>query len=189
MIYTEPDDAIARADLEKLRPLKLKEDPFADLVISRETRDILLGSVGSFFGRTDAATDQSVEIASAPDNQTGLNILLHGAPGSGKSMTAQCLADYVKRPLLPLSSGRIGGTAEQMEKDLTETFQLAQEWDCIMLIDDADLYLAERERSDILRNSIVTGTLLIGSHVPTESHETNIDVVLSRALENYQGRF
>lgn len=36
----------------------------------------------------------------------GLVILLHGEPGVGKTTTAECVAEYTKRPLFALTCGK-----------------------------------------------------------------------------------
>ena len=36
----------------------------------------------------------------------GVIILLHGVPGVGKSSTAECVAEYTKRPLLAITCGQ-----------------------------------------------------------------------------------
>lgn len=54
-------------------------------------------------------------------------------------------------------SGDLGLTAESVEDALQEKFHLAQVWDCILLLDEADVFLAERSAQDIKRNSLVSG--------------------------------
>ncbi|KAI1268650.1 hypothetical protein F5Y18DRAFT_424012 [Xylariaceae sp. FL1019] len=80
----------------------------------------------------------------------------HGAPGVGKTTTAECVADYFKRPLFQLTCGDLGMWAEQVEKALQETFQLASRWGCILLLDEADVFLSARTPTDLLRNSLVS---------------------------------
>ncbi|KAL8919436.1 MAG: hypothetical protein Q9172_004978 [Xanthocarpia lactea] len=63
----------------------------------------------------------------------GLVVLLHGVPGVGKT-----------------------STAESVEGALEDIFHLAQLWDCILLLDEADVFLAERSAQDIKRNSLVS---------------------------------
>ncbi|KAL6856545.1 P-loop containing nucleoside triphosphate hydrolase protein [Trichoderma novae-zelandiae] len=45
----------------------------------------------------------------------GLIILLHGAPGTGKTSTAECVAELCKRPLYPITCGDLGTTAVEVE--------------------------------------------------------------------------
>lgn len=97
----------------------------------------------------------------------GLVILLHGAPGVGKTSTAECVADTTKRPLFPITCGDIGDTACEVETNLESSFQLAHKWGCVLLLDEADIFLQKRDKADIKRNSIVS--------------------VFLRALEYYSG--
>ncbi|KAL2370048.1 hypothetical protein RJ035_006777 [Blastomyces gilchristii] len=86
----------------------------------------------------------------------GLIILLHGAPGVGKTSTAKCIASQLKRPLLPITCGDIGTTAQTAEATLEFFCVLAHRWRCVLLLDEADVFLAKREKGDIIRNSLVS---------------------------------
>ncbi|KAK7968885.1 hypothetical protein PG988_007958 [Apiospora saccharicola] len=85
----------------------------------------------------------------------GLIMLLHGVPGVGKTSTAECVADSFRRPLFQITSGDLGTTAEEVEEALEENFNLANRWNSILLIDEADIFLGERTREDFIRNSLV----------------------------------
>ncbi|GAW27235.1 putative AAA family ATPase [Rosellinia necatrix] len=86
----------------------------------------------------------------------GLIILLHGVPGVGKTSTAECAAEAYNRPLLPITCGDLGSSPREVEKKLDEAFQLAQLWDCVLLLDEADIFLAQRSENDIARNALVS---------------------------------
>lgn len=86
----------------------------------------------------------------------GLIILLHGVPGVGKTSTAECVAAELKRPLLPITCGDIGTTAPEAEAMLESFCVLAHKWRCVLLLDEADVFLAKREKGDIQRNSLVS---------------------------------
>ena len=45
-----------------------------------------------------------------------------GAPGVGKTATAECVADLVEKPLYPLTCGDLGHTATQVEQKLRDHF-------------------------------------------------------------------
>lgn len=88
----------------------------------------------------------------------GLVILLHGVPGVGKTATAEAVAQKWKRPLFPITCGDLGVTSETVEKTLQEIFRLAHLWDCILLLDEADVFITERkEVGDLRRNGLVSG--------------------------------
>ncbi|KAI0885474.1 P-loop containing nucleoside triphosphate hydrolase protein [Annulohypoxylon maeteangense] len=87
----------------------------------------------------------------------GLIILLHGEPGVGKTSTAECVADHTQRPLFPVTCGDIGDDALKVETNLERNFQLAHKWGCVLLLDEADIFLARRTaNTDIARNAIVS---------------------------------
>ncbi|KAI0905898.1 hypothetical protein F4823DRAFT_609280 [Ustulina deusta] len=96
----------------------------------------------------------------------GLIILLHGAPGVGKTSTAECVAELCDRPLYPITCGDLGITAVQVESQLKRIFVQAQKWKCVLLLDEADVFLSQRE-NNVKHNSLVS--------------------VFLRVLEYYQG--
>lgn len=86
----------------------------------------------------------------------GLIILLHGPPGVGKTSTAECVAAHLKRPLFPITCGDLGDNASTVEKQLDEFCYLAGKWRCVLLLDEADVFLSKREKGDFIRNSLVS---------------------------------
>ncbi|KAH8885480.1 hypothetical protein GQ53DRAFT_628393, partial [Thozetella sp. PMI_491] len=86
----------------------------------------------------------------------GLIILLHGEPGVGKTSTAECIADKTKRPLFPITCGDIGETATEVEVNLHRNFRMAQKWGCVLLLDEADVFLAKRNKTDLRRNAVTS---------------------------------
>ncbi|UKZ45950.1 hypothetical protein TrVGV298_000145 [Trichoderma virens] len=51
--------------------------------------------------------------------------------------------------------GDLGTTAAEVEKALETNFALANRWDCVLLLDEADVFLAERTKEDFVRNGLV----------------------------------
>ena len=86
----------------------------------------------------------------------GLIILLHGAPGVGKTSTAECIAEKTERPLFPITCGDLGESAIQIEEGLEQNFSLAHRWGCVLLLDEADVFLTLRNQTDLSRNAIVS---------------------------------
>ncbi len=95
----------------------------------------------------------------------GLIILLHGPPGVGKTSTAETIAAYTKRPLYSITCGDIGLTAYDIEKNMNEHFRLANKWGCVLLLDEADVFLMKRDWRDINRNALVSGMHFWDSHL------------------------
>ncbi|KAI1435524.1 hypothetical protein GGR50DRAFT_656173 [Xylaria sp. CBS 124048] len=88
----------------------------------------------------------------------GLAVLLHGPPGVGKTATAEAIAHYYKKPLFPITSSDLGSDPWDVEAKLTEIFRLANLWDCILLLDEAETLLTQREKKDnnLQKSSLVS---------------------------------
>ncbi|KAK4104434.1 hypothetical protein N658DRAFT_521097 [Parathielavia hyrcaniae] len=87
---------------------------------------------------------------------SSLVILLHGVPGVGKTATAEAVAQHYKRPLFVITCGDLGLNPKDVESGLKNIFRLAQLWDCILLLDEADIFLSRRELKDLERNALVS---------------------------------
>lgn len=84
----------------------------------------------------------------------GTTILCMGAPGLGKTLTAEVYSEVVGKPLYRVHSGQLGTTAASVEKTLSEILQRAARWDSILLLDEADVYIRVRD-NDVQHNAIV----------------------------------
>jgi hypothetical protein len=69
----------------------------------------------------------------------------------------ECVADLIKRPLLPLTCGDMGVTASEVEKNFNLFFELGERWGAVVLMDEADIYLEQRTSENLERNSLVSG--------------------------------
>ncbi|KAL1842955.1 hypothetical protein VTJ49DRAFT_3596 [Mycothermus thermophilus] len=90
------------------------------------------------------------------DKGSAVVFLLHGVPGVGKTATAEAVALANRRPLFAITCGDLGFTPREVEQGLKEIFRLAQQWNCILLLDEADIFLSRRELRDLERNALVT---------------------------------
>jgi hypothetical protein len=95
----------------------------------------------------------------------GLIMLLHGAPGVGKTSTAECVAQSSGRPLFPITCGDLGLEPKEVEDALNDNFRLAASWNCVMLLDEADIFLAKRDKLDMRRNALVSGKSLYNCYI------------------------
>ncbi|KAG1880221.1 hypothetical protein C8R48DRAFT_588372, partial [Suillus tomentosus] len=86
--------------------------------------------------------------------------LLHGPPGIGKTLTAQAVAEHLKRPLYVLSSLELSTIPAELETKLGDVLKLATTWDAVLLIDEADVFLEQRSLHELERN--VSFLLLFG---------------------------
>jgi SpoVK/Ycf46/Vps4 family AAA+-type ATPase len=86
----------------------------------------------------------------------GILMLLAGSPGTGKTLTAESMAEHMKRPLYSISAGELGSSAGGMEQALDRVLELSTRWNAVLLLDEADVFLLRRTDNDINRNSIVS---------------------------------
>lgn len=83
-------------------------------------------------------------------------MLLSGPPGTGKTLMAEAVADRTRRPLFYLQAEDLGINAAALGANLKKVLQMATEWDAVVLLDEADVFMAERHPQDIARNELVS---------------------------------
>lgn len=99
-------------------------------------------------------TRHSTDLIAGKGN--GLILLLHGAPGTGKTLTAESIAELAEKPLYRVTCGDIGTDVESVEKYLDAALHIGTIWDCVVLLDEADVFLEERTHMDLERNALVS---------------------------------
>ncbi|KAJ0419332.1 hypothetical protein BJY00DRAFT_314164 [Aspergillus carlsbadensis] len=128
------------------------QNSFHDLVIPEAYRDLLIALVQSHTSENRQKTSMDL----VQGKGRGLFILLHGPPGVGKTSTAELIAMYTKRPLYSITCGDIGLTPRAIERNLSKHFSLANKWGCVLLLDEADVFLMKRDWRDMNRNALVS---------------------------------
>ncbi|GKT52759.1 p-loop containing nucleoside triphosphate hydrolase [Colletotrichum tofieldiae] len=63
-------------------------------------------------------------------------------------------------------TGDIGHLPEVVEANLERHFKLAHRWACVLLLDEADVFLAKRTKTDVKRNGLVSVFLRILEYYP-----------------------
>lgn len=91
----------------------------------------------------------------------GLIMLLHGGQGTGKTFTAEAVAEIAERPLYRINGGELGTKPDDVEKYFESVLHVCKIWDCVILLDEADVFLEERSFSDLKRNALVSVFLRI----------------------------
>ncbi|KAF6794273.1 hypothetical protein CMUS01_16015, partial [Colletotrichum musicola] len=133
---------------------------FDHLVATSDTKEIIQALITN-----QLTSERGTDIIANKGN--GLIMLLHGGPGTGKTFTAESVAEMAERPLYPVTCGDIGTKPEQVEAYLESVFHLGKLWGCVVLLDEAEVFLEQRTLSDLDRNALVS--------------------VFLRALEYYEG--
>jgi hypothetical protein len=68
----------------------------------------------------------------------------------------ESIADHTKRPLFSISSGQLVGPAPIVERTLSSLLSLAERWQAVVLIDEADVFMQERTLLELERNGLVS---------------------------------
>lgn len=124
---------------------------FDQLVLPAAQKDLVRALVATHVQQRGLAFDDIVK-----GKGKGLVLVLHGPPGVGKTLTAETVAEYSKRPLYMVSSGDLGTNASTLDENLSLILDMASTWKAVLLIDEADVFLERRSLHDMERNSLVS---------------------------------
>lgn len=78
-------------------------------------------------------------------NESGLAVLFHGSPGTGKTMAAEALARTLNLPMYRIDLSQVVNKyIGETEKNLKKIFDAAEASDCILFFDEADALFGKR---------------------------------------------
>lgn len=136
---------------------------FQQLQIEQRSKDVIESLLYNHFN--DMKAERAGIVIESQDlirgKGRGVSILLHGKPGVGKTATAEAVAEKWKRPLFPITCGDLGYQADTVERSMNEIFRLAHLWGCILLLDEADIFITQRTNQELQRNGLVSGGYLL----------------------------
>jgi hypothetical protein len=147
--------------IDNLSPVQWNEQCFDQLVLAPRQKKLVQALV------TEHITNKNDFDDIIKGKGKGLVLVLHGPPGVGKTLTAECVAERCKRPLYVVSSGDLGTDSHTLDARLTQILDMASTWRAVLLIDEADVFLERRSLHDMERNALVS--------------------IFLRVLEYYQG--
>ncbi|CAG8518965.1 11284_t:CDS:2 [Funneliformis caledonium] len=129
----------------KFSEISFDKEAFSHLVMSDNRKEILDGLVRQHFVPTEMSNGGVVTSYTKPldpitNKGNGCIFLCYGSPGTGKTLTAESVAEFLKRPLWMLSAHELG----------MEPAEYA-----VLLLDEADIYLEKRNTTDLKRNAMV----------------------------------
>lgn len=135
-----------RLTVSKLEDISWRTQSFEQLVLDEEEKGMVRALVAH----------QAGSFSDIIDGKGGGTIfLLHGSPGQGKTLTAEATAESLKRPLYSISVGELGTDPDQLEERLRQILDVADTWNAVLLLDEADIFLEARDEKDIIRNAMV----------------------------------
>lgn len=135
-----------RFAVSRITDIQYRDNAFDQLVLAEDKKDLVRALVTH-------GTGGFSDIISGKGG--GCIFLLHGDPGVGKTLTAEAISELLHRPLYSVAVGELGTNTEQLEKSLRQILDVAQIWNAVVLIDEADIFLEKRTSGDILRNACV----------------------------------
>jgi len=137
--------------LSGIEEIQWNPEAFESLVLPDKIKSNLKGLVSSHRFNAARTIDDVIQ-----GKGKGLNVVLHGPPGVGKTLTGESIAEYLKCPLYAVSAGELGTNSGSLERDLNRIMDITHSWGAILLLDEADVFLEARQAHDIHRNSLVS---------------------------------
>ncbi|KAI1357271.1 hypothetical protein F5Y08DRAFT_190022 [Xylaria arbuscula] len=135
--------------VDRISEVIWNKEAFENLVLDRKTKRLIQALVSN-----QLESDKATDLISGKGN--GLILLLHGGPGTGKTLTAESVAEIAEKPLYPVTCGDIGTEPEEVEQYLESVLHLGMTWGCVVLLDEADVFLEQRKLEDLKRNALVS---------------------------------
>jgi hypothetical protein len=132
--------------IDNIQQIEFNKDIFDMLSIPESHKDMILACIrNKQYHLSDLILNKG----------SGLIFLLQGSTGVGKTLTAETTAEYLKRPLYYVNVGDLGTEPVKMEQNLNDILRLAERWNAILLLDEADIFLEARDNFNITRNAMV----------------------------------
>ncbi|PYH76899.1 P-loop containing nucleoside triphosphate hydrolase protein [Aspergillus uvarum CBS 121591] len=104
-------------------PIAWNDTAFSSLMLPSGYKDLVLSFVEDQAGHRDVF-DDVIE-----GKGQGIIMFLVGSPETGKTLTAEVIADQVRKPLYAMSAGELGQQAENVECRLNTVLELTEEWE------------------------------------------------------------
>ncbi|XRM42628.1 hypothetical protein ABZX51_005838 [Aspergillus tubingensis] len=138
-----------------LRDVDWSPESFDCLQIPSENKTLLLSMAKTRLGLIPTVPFDDV----IDGKGQGLNILLNGPPGVGKTFTVEATSEYFQLPLYSISAGELvvdHGDSHALESQLEFIFKIAKHFNAILLLDEADAFMASRTALHDSHNRLVT---------------------------------
>lgn len=134
--------------IDQLTDIVFDKTAFDRTVLRQDYHDMVRQLVTNFY---DTRCRDFMESNKAK----GLVFLLNGSPGTGKTLTAQGVAELVEAPLYSVSSGDLGTDAAMIDRKLQDIFNMVEKWNGIVLVDEADVFMERRQDHNLEQTACV----------------------------------
>ncbi|KAK0451616.1 P-loop containing nucleoside triphosphate hydrolase protein [Armillaria borealis] len=137
--------------VEKLKEVIFDEHAWDHLVLDEDVKTLIKGLVEVTKNKTSSSKM--------------INDVISGKGGGlrlpGKTLTAESVAELLRRPLYMVGSSELSARPPELEINLRSTLSLATAWDAVLLIDEADVFLEQRSLHELERNALVSVALRV----------------------------
>ncbi|RSL62875.1 hypothetical protein CEP54_005464 [Fusarium duplospermum] len=161
--------------IEQLSEFEYDQDLWSRVAMNEEQKRLLQSRVANHCPSPDLYDEDKLK-------GKGFVVLLHGVPGTGKTLTAVAIAEDIQKPLLLYPGGELGHDIDVIEERIKTVVRLASRWGAILLIDEADIFLESRRSSgevSLERNA------LIAVFLRQLEHSTGVIFLTSNRASNF----
>ncbi|KAI8667731.1 AAA domain-containing protein [Fusarium keratoplasticum] len=144
--------------VEDIQPMTWNCEAYSQLVLDEQKKDMVLSVVRSH-NMTNGTSTTMQDLDIIADKGQGLIVLLSGPPGTGKTLMAEAIAGRFHRPLYHLQADDLGTDVASLGAKFQRTSKIASAWNAIILLDEADVFIAQREPRDVDRNGLFCALL------------------------------
>jgi hypothetical protein len=136
--------------IKNIIPVQFNKSAFRSLVLPYGQKELIVSFIQSQINNPNAFDD----VISGKGK--GIIMLFSGGPGTGKTLTAESVAEEMQLPLYSLSAADLGSNANVVEQTLDKTLSMVSEWNAILLVDECDVFLEARNTNELERNRMVS---------------------------------
>ncbi|KAK2602865.1 hypothetical protein N8I77_009367 [Diaporthe amygdali] len=149
-VSSEAYNVIVLLYIDSISEIEWNSDAFKHLVLPHDYKKVVHSFVEAQISQQDTFDDL------IRGKGKGFIMLLSGEPETGKTLTAESVADTMERPLYSISAGELGNEAGEVERNLQRVLELSTKWGAVLLLDECDVFMVRRSSSHLHRNQLVS---------------------------------
>jgi len=135
------DKMWAEFAVDSIHEIIFNTGAFDSLVLPESQKSIVRALVENHSGKGKSEKKQPGIDDIIRGKGRGLVAVLHGRPGVGKTLTAEGISEYLRKPLYMVSAGELGTDSRMLEHQLTKILDICYGWGAVLLLDEADVFL------------------------------------------------
>ncbi|GKZ23196.1 hypothetical protein AbraCBS73388_009547 [Aspergillus brasiliensis] len=160
--YSLEDRKWLKLFLDGVSDIVWKLRPFDSLVLrdgdEKDVKDLVL-ALASSQSRQSEISDDVLQ-----GQGRSVIMLLHGPPGVGKTLTAECVAEFMKVPLYVLSARALGTTTARVKESMDFILRIITKWNAVLLLEDADIFIQPPNPTDFQKSEVSYDFLTLLEH-------------------------